>query len=186
MMESYFLVRLRARHQRKLFFQNPGDRDIQNVLSHLVKANDNEYNRRFRSLRRNVRRRLYAKRYGKGGVLAKERQLGYLSEPFAPNEAIYLKKDGTRGIIKNRKIFKQQRLPEPKEIARLFRRGDIVRTEEGMLAEVVTLFSLGKVGIKFFSIPENRKQQRTARVPEKLTLFERRKAMQFIKLALPD
>jgi hypothetical protein len=180
LMDSYFLVRLRARHQRKLFFENPGDRDIQRVLSHLVKANNNEYNKRYRNLRRNVRRRLYANRYGKDGVLAKERQLGYRSDPFAPNEAIYVKKDGARGIIKNRKIYKDQEVPKAKEILKIFQRGDLVKTEEGRLAEVISLFSSGKVSIKFFIGGE--KQQTTARVPEKLSLFERGKPMQFIRI----
>ena len=176
LMDSYFFVRLRKRHQRKLFFENPGDRDIQRVLSHLAKRDAAEYSKRFRGLRRNVRRRLYAKRYGKGGVNAKQKQLGYRAEPFTPNEAIFVKKDGTRGVIKNRNIYKEQDLPEPKEIARIFRRGDVVKTEESKLAEVVTLFSDGKVGIRFIET-----QTRTARIPEKLQLFSRGKAMQFYK-----
>ena len=177
--DSYCLVRLRKRHQRKLFFENPGDRDIQRILSHLAKRNEPEYSKRFKGLRRNVRRRLYAKRHGKGGVDAKQKQLGYRAEPFTPNEAIFVKKDSTRGVIKNRKIYKDQELPEPKEIARIFRRGDVVKTEEGDLAEVVTLFSDGKVGIRFIET-----QARTARIPEKLHLFTRGKAMQFYRMPI--
>jgi len=175
LMDSYFFVRLRKRHQRKLFFENPGDRDIQKALSNLAKRGDAEYSKRFRGLRRNVRRRLYAKRYGKGGN-AKQKQLSYRADPFMPNEAIFVKKDHTRGVIKNRKIYKDQELPEPPKIDAIFRRGDVVKTEEGELAEVVTLFSDGKVGIRFIET-----QVRTARIPEKLQLFARGKSMQFYR-----
>jgi N6-L-threonylcarbamoyladenine synthase len=68
LMESFYLVRLRARHQRKLFYQNPGDRDIQRIRKEMVLENDHEVNRKSRSIRRRVRRKLYQKRYGKGGV----------------------------------------------------------------------------------------------------------------------
>jgi hypothetical protein len=198
MIQQFYQIRLRARHQRKLFFENPGDLDIQSVLKDKTKHANALYNKQFRSLRRRVRRKLYRQRYGKGGVNAKQQQLGYRSQPCAPNYAIYVKKDGTRGtsrpgrggIIKNPKIYKEQQFPGKKEIAKLFFRGDIVKTTEGntsrdsvqfiplagqkMIAEVLTLFSSGKVGIQFVV-----DKRRTARIPETLEILERRKSMQF-------
>lgn len=179
MMQHFFNIRLRARHQRKLFFENPGDLDIQSVLKDKTKHADAQYNKSFRSLRRRVRRQLYRKRYGKGGVNAKQQQLGYRSQPFAPHLAIYVKKDGTRGIIKNPRIYKKQKFPKKKEIAKIFFRGDLVKTTEGTIAQVVTLFSSGKVGIQFIA-----DKRRTARIPEKLELVERRKSMQFHRLTV--
>jgi hypothetical protein len=189
MIQHFYQIRLRARHQRKLFFENPGDLDIQSILKDKTKHTDAQYNKRFRSLRRRVRRRLYRKRYGKSGVKAKKQQLGYCCEPFAPNYAIYVKKDGTRGtsrpgrggIIKNPKIYKKHQFPKKKEIATLFFRGDIVKTEEGMIAEVLTLFSSGKVGIQFVV-----DKRRTARIPETLSLLERRQSMQFHRFVLDE
>ena len=112
-------------------------------------------------------------------VNAKKQQLGYRCEPFTPNHAIYVKKDGARGIIKNPRIYRKQRFPKKKGIAKLFFRGDVVKTAEGMIAEVVTLFSSGKVGIQFIS-----DKRRTARVPETLEVIEPRKSMQFYRLGL--
>ena len=170
LMDSAFLVRLRARHQRKLFFENPGDRDIQKVKRGKSK-----------SVRRRGRRKLYRKRYGVGGVTRKRETKGFFSEPFAPYEAIYVTKSGKRGMIKNRKILKNPELPAPKTIAKIFMRGDQVKTAEGRLAEVVTLFSTGKVGIRFYNSPRLSLPQRTARIPETLALVARGAPMQFIR-----
>ena len=173
LLDSAFVVRLRARHQRKLFFENPGDRAIQYL--HREKG---------RSARRRARRQCYQKRYGAGGVRSKQERLGYRCEPFAPYEAIYVTNCGQRGFIKNRKIHPTQVLPAPKDIATIFRRGDLVTTAEGRLAFVVTLFSTGKVGIRFCDSPPSAESARTARIPETLTMVARSKPMQFIRVPL--
>ena len=170
-MDSAFLVRLRARHQRKLFFENPGDRDIQKVKRGKSK-----------SVRRRGRRKLYQARYGVGGVMRKPEKKGFFSELFAPHQAIYLTKNGERGMIKNRKIFRNQQLPHPSDIAKIFRRGDWVKTAEGRMAEVVTLFSNRKVGIRFIDGLVTSKPQRTARIPETLAFVTRASPMQFIRV----
>ena len=181
LMASFYLVRLRARHQRKLFFENKGDRDIQRVYKEMV-TDDHEANRKSRSIRQRVRRKLYQKRYGKGGVRNKRKIIGYSTQPFSPYDAICVTKSGERKVIKNRKIFENQKLPQPKEIAQIFRRGDIVKTAEGLLAEVITLFGNGKVGIQFLT--SQKETKRTARIPERLSLVSRRKTMQFVQLPL--
>ena len=71
---------------------------------------------------------------------------------------------------------------KPKEIAKIFKRGDLVKTAEGLLAEVVTLFSNGKVGIQFLT--SLKETTRTARIPERLSIVSRRKTMQFVQLPL--
>ena len=91
-------------------------------------------------------------------------------------------KSGERKVIRNRTIVKNQELPKKKEIAEIFERGDIVTTAEGLLAEVVTLFGSGKVGIQFLA--PQKATKRTARIPERLSLFARRKTMQFVPLPL--
>jgi len=189
LMESFYLVRLRARHQRKLFFENPGDRDIQRIRKEMVvekEGNEGKVNRKSRSIRRRVRIKLYQKRYGKGGVTNKRKIIGYSSEPFSPYDAICVTKNGERLLIGNRKIIKNQELPKPKEIAKIFKRGDIVKTTEGLLAEVVTLFSNGKVGIQFLAPQDERKQKRTARIPENLSLFLSKRTMQFVQLPISE
>ena len=60
-------------------------------------------------------------------------------------------------MIKNRKILRNQQLLKPSDIAKIFRRGDWVKTAEGRMAEVVTLFSNRKVGIRFFDGPVTEK-----------------------------
>jgi len=184
LMESFYLVKLRARHQRKLFYQNPGDREIQRIRKEMVDENDHDGNRKSRSIRRRVRRKLYQQRYGKGGVENKRKLIGYSSEPFSPYDAICVTKNGERNLYENRKILNTQGIPSPKEIAKIFKRGDIVKTAEGLLAEVVTLFSNGKVGIRFLEHQKERKQQRTARIPEKLSLVAGKKTMQFVQLPI--
>jgi hypothetical protein len=179
-MESFYLVRLRARHQRKLFFENQGDRDIQQIRKEMVKEKDHAGNRKSRSIRRRVRRKLYQKRYGKGGVKNKRTIIGYSSEPFSPYDAICVTKNGERLLIGNQNIYKNQ--TTPKEIAKIFKRGDLVKTAEGLLAEVVTLFSNGKVGIQFLT--SLKETTRTARIPERLSFVSRKKTMQFVQLPL--
>jgi hypothetical protein len=50
-----------------------------------------------------------------------------------------------------------------------------------MIAEVLTLFSSGKVGIQFVV-----DKRRTARIPETLSLLERRQSMQFHRFVLDE
>jgi hypothetical protein len=169
-MECAVLVRLRARHQRRLFFENPGDRDIQRVKRGASG-----------SVRRRARRKRYQERYG-GGGRQKRAQVGFRSEPFTPYEGLYVTHDGKRGLIKNRKIEKRQALPARKTVAKMFRRGDVVKTAEGRLAEVVALFSTGKVGIRFLDSLQPASRQRTARIPETLQFIARGRAMQFIEI----
>jgi hypothetical protein len=148
----------------------------------MVKEKDHAGNIKSRSIRRRVRRKLYQKRYGKGGVKNKRKIIGSSSEPFSPYDAICVKKSGERKIIENRKIFKKQQIPQPKEIVKIFHRGDIVKTTEGLLAEVVTLFANEKVGIQFLA--PQKETKRTARIPENLDLILKTRTMQFVQLPI--
>jgi len=183
-------VEHRKRHpNRKLFSPNAGvvhyrtEADAQPGVDHArmkVDDHDQETSRKNRSYRRHVRNRYYKQL----------RQLGQfndnllpgrkgLNEPYAVNEAVYIGSDGHPVAFKNHRIWREQEKPLLPRW-KLFEKGDIVRTKEGILSKVVSLMSNGLAKILFCSYQDGRKCQFTQRNPKDLTIVQKGKSRSWL------
>lgn len=179
-----YRVEYRKRHaNRRLFNANPGvahyraeaDRQPSVARSRMkVDNHDQEGNRRNRSYRRHVRSRYYRKLRAEGrfnhGLLPGKKGL---NEPYAVNEAVCLDGAGNPVVVKNRRIWRGQDLRGLPPRGKVFEKGDLVRTEEGWLAKVISLMSDGQVKILFCEAKEGRKRQFTERHPATLRIAQK-------------
>jgi len=179
-------VEYRKRHpNRKLFNANPGvahyrsEADIQpGVDQTRMKTDDHdqETNRKNRSYRRHVRSRYYKGlrlegRFNYGLLPGKKK----LNEAYAVNEAVYIGADDNPVVVKNRRIWRGQ---DPTVLPRykLFEKGDIVRTKEGIVSKIISLMSNALVKILFCSYQKGRKCQFTQRHPKDLRAIQKGKS----------
>lgn len=194
-----YRIEYRKRHaNRKLFNANPGvahyraEADRQPHIDRArmkVDEHDQETNKKNRSYRRHVRNRYYKKLKAEGkfnfDLLPGKK---HLNEPFAVNEAVYVDDDGRSVVVKNRRIWRDQDLSGLPPRRRLFEKGDIIRTKEGELAQVISHKSTGMIKILFIIKQDNRKEQATDRNPKYLTIVQKGKGRVWKpeKAALPS
>ena len=179
-------VEYRKRHpNRKLFNANPGvvhyrsEADIQPGMDQTrmkVNDHDHETNRKNRSYRRHMRSRYYK-------VLRLEGRFNYallpgkkkLNEAYAVNDAVYVGAGGSAMVVKNRRIWRgQNRAVLPRH--KLFEKGDIVRSKEGIVSKIISLMSNALVKILFCSYQKGRKCQFTQRHPKDLRSIQKGKS----------
>lgn len=179
-----YRIEYRKRHaNRKLFNANPGvahyraEADRQpGVDAERIKVDDHnqEWNRKNRSYRRHVRNKYYKRLKAEGrfnfDLLPGKKRL---NEPFAVNEAVYVDNEGRPMVVKNRRIWRDQDLCGLPVRRKLFEKGDIVRTEEGELAQVISLKSSGMIKILFFRKQDSKKGQATDRNPKYLIIVQK-------------
>lgn len=179
-----YRIEYRKRHaNRKLFNANPGvahyraEADRQPGVDPgrmKVDDHDHEWNRRNRSYRRHVRNRYYRKLRAEGkfnyDLLPGKK---HLNEAYAVNEAVYVDGEGNAIVVKNRGIWREQDLSGLPPRSRRFEKGDIVRTKEGELAQVISLKSDGHVKVLFLRKQEGRAEQATDRHPKNLTIVQK-------------
>lgn len=179
-----YKIEYRKRHSnRKLFNANPGvvhyrgqaDRQSHVDQSRMkVDDHDQETNRKNRSYRRHVRNKYYKRLKAEGrfnfNLLPGKKRL---NEPYAVNEAVYVDKEGRPAVVKNQRIWRDQDLSDLPPSRKLFEKGDIVRTKEGELAQIISLKSAGMVKILFVCKQEGRKNQATDRNPKYLVIVQK-------------
>lgn len=179
-----YRIEYRKRHaNRKLFNANPGVTHYRSEADRQpgvdpermkVDDHDQERNRRNRSYRCHVQNKYYKRLRAEGRFnfdLLPSRK--HLNEPFAVNEAVYVDNNGRPVVVKNRRIWRNQDLSSLPSRNKLFEKGDIVRTKEGELAQVISLKSTGMVKILFIRKQDNRKEQATDRNPKYLTIVQK-------------
>lgn len=157
-------------HYRAAANQQPGvDPERMKVDDH-----DQGTNKKNRSYRRHVRSRYYKGLRAEGrfdyGLLPGRKAL---NEPFAVNESIYVDFGGRPVVLKNRRIWRDRDMSDIPARRKRFEKGDLVRTKEGLLAQVISLKSSGMVKILFVCKQEGRKGQATDRNPKHLVIVQK-------------